>query len=292
MSGEITNNPVAEPLRKTLDNAANDIDGAPWFDGCDSSHGGFIGALNQQAHLLANISAQKSGIGIPMNAANVGRNVDIADIPVMEHRAVGDSVADHFVDGGAQTLGVAAVSEGGGVGAVITEILVTDGVEGIGGDTGPNRFTDFDECISRYPPGYAHAFNCFFGLNVGTAEGAGAGFAHVFGAGNVHRNCARWTKATRCEGSARVNRHASSLITGSASCRRSGSLGSASDFQINHLWDGSDMSWYYCLEHQGVEPEDGCPNSERMGPYATETEAEHAMERAAERNAAFDADDD
>lgn len=52
------------------------------------------------------------------------------------------------------------------------------------------------------------------------------------------------------------------------------------------------MSWYYCLEHQGVEPEDGCPNSERMGPYATEGEAQHAMERAAERNAAFDADDD
>jgi hypothetical protein len=52
------------------------------------------------------------------------------------------------------------------------------------------------------------------------------------------------------------------------------------------------MSWYYCLEHQRVEPEEGCPNSERMGPYASESEAQHALEHAAERNAAFDAEDD
>jgi hypothetical protein len=52
------------------------------------------------------------------------------------------------------------------------------------------------------------------------------------------------------------------------------------------------MSWYYCLEHQRVEPEDGCPNSERMGPYHSESEAAMALELAAERNASFDAEDD
>lgn len=52
------------------------------------------------------------------------------------------------------------------------------------------------------------------------------------------------------------------------------------------------MSWYYCLEHQQVEPDDGCPNAERMGPYPSEEAAQHALERAAERNAAFDEDDD
>ena len=52
------------------------------------------------------------------------------------------------------------------------------------------------------------------------------------------------------------------------------------------------MSWYYCLEHQRVEPEEGCANAERMGPYPTEEAAHHALERAAERNAAFDEDDD
>lgn len=51
-------------------------------------------------------------------------------------------------------------------------------------------------------------------------------------------------------------------------------------------------SWYYCLEHQRVEPEAGCPNAERMGPYATEADATHAMDKARERNDAYDAGED
>jgi hypothetical protein len=55
---------------------------------------------------------------------------------------------------------------------------------------------------------------------------------------------------------------------------------------------GATMSWYYCLVHQKVEPELACPNAERMGPYETEAEAEHALERAHERSDAFDDDED
>lgn len=52
------------------------------------------------------------------------------------------------------------------------------------------------------------------------------------------------------------------------------------------------MSWYYCLVHHAVEPELGCANAERMGPYATQDQAAAAMERAKERNDSFDADED
>ena len=52
------------------------------------------------------------------------------------------------------------------------------------------------------------------------------------------------------------------------------------------------MQWYFCLEDQRVEPEDGCANAERLGPYESEHAARQALERAAERNAAFDDDDD
>ncbi len=52
------------------------------------------------------------------------------------------------------------------------------------------------------------------------------------------------------------------------------------------------MSWYYCLVHQKVEPENGCANAERLGPFATEAEAADALELARDRNATFDADDD
>lgn len=52
------------------------------------------------------------------------------------------------------------------------------------------------------------------------------------------------------------------------------------------------MSWYYCLVHQKVEPEAGCANAERLGPYATEAEAAQALELAHQRNEVFDADED
>ena len=55
---------------------------------------------------------------------------------------------------------------------------------------------------------------------------------------------------------------------------------------------GAAMSWYYCLVHQRVEPEEGCANAERLGPFDTKAEAENALELAKERNAAYDADDD
>jgi hypothetical protein len=52
------------------------------------------------------------------------------------------------------------------------------------------------------------------------------------------------------------------------------------------------MSWYYCLVHQKVEPELGCANAERLGPYATEAEAANALELAKQRNETFDQGDD
>ena len=48
--------------------------------------------------------------------------------------------------------------------------------------------------------------------------------------------------------------------------------------------------YWFCLIHQRVEGEDGCPNKDRMGPYATEAEAAGTLQRAAERNEAWDND--
>ena len=50
------------------------------------------------------------------------------------------------------------------------------------------------------------------------------------------------------------------------------------------------MKWYYCLVHNRVEPEKGCANSERLGPYDTEEQAAHAFELARKRNEEWDAD--
>jgi hypothetical protein len=49
--------------------------------------------------------------------------------------------------------------------------------------------------------------------------------------------------------------------------------------------------WYFCVRHQTVEPEDGCPAKDRLGPYATREEAAHALDKVRERNEEWDAAD-
>lgn len=50
------------------------------------------------------------------------------------------------------------------------------------------------------------------------------------------------------------------------------------------------MEYWFCLKHHQVEPTEGCPNKDRLGPYATETEAARALELAAERTEKWDED--
>ena len=48
--------------------------------------------------------------------------------------------------------------------------------------------------------------------------------------------------------------------------------------------------WFYCLKHHKVEEALGCRAQDRLGPYDTREEAEHALEKVKERNAAWDDD--
>lgn len=55
---------------------------------------------------------------------------------------------------------------------------------------------------------------------------------------------------------------------------------------------GSGARYYWCLKHHRVETDETkCASVNRLGPYATSEEAEHALERVAERNAEWDAED-
>ncbi|MDT0344594.1 hypothetical protein [Streptomyces litchfieldiae] len=53
---------------------------------------------------------------------------------------------------------------------------------------------------------------------------------------------------------------------------------------------GRPGEWYYCLKHRVVEEGPECPAKDRLGPYATRTEAEHAIDTAHERNAEWRTD--
>ena len=51
------------------------------------------------------------------------------------------------------------------------------------------------------------------------------------------------------------------------------------------------MEFWWCLTHARVEEGPGCPNMERMGPYASREQAETAIDRAKARTEAEDAKD-
>lgn len=54
--------------------------------------------------------------------------------------------------------------------------------------------------------------------------------------------------------------------------------------------EGQNREWYFCLRHHQVEPREGCKAIDRLGPYPSREEAEHALEIAAERNEEWDND--
>lgn len=43
------------------------------------------------------------------------------------------------------------------------------------------------------------------------------------------------------------------------------------------------MNWFWCLDHKCVEKDFGCGSTSRIGPYATQAEAEAALERTRKR---------
>jgi hypothetical protein len=51
------------------------------------------------------------------------------------------------------------------------------------------------------------------------------------------------------------------------------------------------MAFYWCTDHHTVEGEQGCRAEVRLGPYASEQEAQHALQSVAERNDKLDAED-
>lgn len=57
-------------------------------------------------------------------------------------------------------------------------------------------------------------------------------------------------------------------------------------------WQHPDMDeeWYYCIEHETVEPKLGCRITTRIGPFPTAERAANALERVRERNEDWESD--
>jgi hypothetical protein len=53
----------------------------------------------------------------------------------------------------------------------------------------------------------------------------------------------------------------------------------------------AEQQWWFCLRHNTVEGDDGCPGKDRLGPYPSREAAAAALDKVAERNREWDAQD-
>ena len=120
-----------------------------------------------------------------MHAVQVGGDVQVEDVAVLQHRGVRDTVADDLIQGSAHGLGVAAVVNGRGVGAVIADVLVNQHINLIGGGAGYTNFGCFNDGTGSNLAGGTDSLNFLGGVHVRVVTLVGGGLTHVLGTNNV-----------------------------------------------------------------------------------------------------------
>ncbi len=184
MAGEIANHVVAEPVCVRLDDAADDRQCAAGLDGLDRAHRRFVGALDEQPVLLGHVAGQEGGVGVAVHAVDVGGDVDVDDVAVLDHRRVGDAVADDLVQRRAAGLRETLVAQRRRVGAVVDHVLVGDAVEFVGGDARRDGLARLGQRARRDASGDAHLLDHLGGLHPRLAALLRGRPAHVLRAGD------------------------------------------------------------------------------------------------------------
>ena len=156
VAGEVTDHAVPETLGVALDDPADDVERPAGRHRADRSVECLLGSLDQQPRLFVDLADQERRVRVAVHAADERGDVDVEDVALDGLRRIGDAVADDLVQRGAQRLRVAAVPQRRRVGAVVTQELVTDAIEFVGGHAGHDVAADFGERLGCEPPGDAH----------------------------------------------------------------------------------------------------------------------------------------
>jgi hypothetical protein len=143
--------------------------------------------LDQQPRLLVHVAGQERRVGVPVHAADVGGDVNVDDVPVVDQRVVGDPVADDLVQRGAQRLRVTAVAERAGVGTVADQEVMADLVQVVGRDARGHRRSDRLQGLRGEPAGDPHTGNDLGRLDVRLPD-PGVLAAHVLRPRDVRGN--------------------------------------------------------------------------------------------------------
>ena len=105
-----------------------------------------VGALGQQPAGLIDLAAEEGCAGVAMYTADVGGDVDLDDVAVLQGASIGDAVADDLIDRRAARLGKPAIAKRRGICSVVDQELVDHVIKIIGGH--PGLMTAAAACIA------------------------------------------------------------------------------------------------------------------------------------------------
>ena len=103
------------------------------------------------------VADEERGVGVAVDAVDVGRDVEVEDVAVLQHPGVGDAVADDLVRRRAHALREAVVVERRRVGVALDVQLVDVLVDLVGGDVRAHHLAGEAQDLGGDGAGPAHA---------------------------------------------------------------------------------------------------------------------------------------
>ena len=189
--GVVAHDAVAEASCVALDRATDDVDFTPRGDRTDAARQRLAGAVDEVGSLGRHGSDREGSAQVAVHPVFVGGDVDLDDVAVDEGRVVGDAVADHLVDRGADRLRKPAVAERRRVRVVLDQKVVPDGIQFIGRDAGADAGGHRLDRLSGDPAGGADALDLVGGVAVVAGVLLRGRATDVLGSGDAVRNGAQ-----------------------------------------------------------------------------------------------------
>ena len=188
MTGEVSNDVVAEAIRIRLDHCADHRQRTARLDRLDGAHGRLVRALDQQSVFRTDVTGQEGGVGVAVYPVDVGGDVDIHDVAIGNDGRVRDAVADDLIQRGAAGLRETLVTQRRRVGAVVDHVVMGDPVQFIGGDTGCDGVAGLGQRTGGNATGNAHLLDHLRRLHPGLTTLRRGGTTDVLGPWNRLRH--------------------------------------------------------------------------------------------------------
>ena len=149
-----------------LDGVADVAELGAGSDHVDADQQAFITDFRQSLGLHRRLADVEHFAGVAVVTVLDDSDVDIDVVPVFEFFVVGNAVADHMIQRGADGFGETVVIQGGGNGLLfIDDIVMAEAIQLIGGDARLNMGRDHFQHLGGETPGNAHFFDFFGGFN-------------------------------------------------------------------------------------------------------------------------------